>query len=194
MSQQDIYGELSKYGDCDNRWDLVGFANRKVVTTHLGRTLTNGFEGMTGVCGTKGHSIVNGNSTMNRVEVQDSYGVRTATIPDAFALYGNSFINDLAEFAGAILDNEPLTCNPDDAYEAAKIATALQYSSATACLSILTTMAFPPFNSKYGELQPSGSYQVPARWQTGISNGAQCGEIIGLLRTSSLYVSRCHHY
>lgn len=28
----------------------------------------------------------------------------------------------------AILDNEPLTCNPDDAYEAPKIATALQYS------------------------------------------------------------------
>lgn len=41
--------------------------------------------------------------------------------------------------------------------------------------------AFPPFNRKYGELQPDGSYQVPARWQAGISNGAQCGQIIGLL-------------
>jgi len=42
--------------------------------------------------------------------------------------------------------------------------------------------AFPPFNQKYGELQPNGDYQVPARWQAGISNGAQCGQIIGLLR------------
>ncbi|OAA59725.1 sugar transporter [Niveomyces insectorum RCEF 264] len=43
--------------------------------------------------------------------------------------------------------------------------------------------AFTPFNEKYGELQPNGSYQVPARWQAGISNGAQCGQIIGLLLT-----------
>ena len=43
--------------------------------------------------------------------------------------------------------------------------------------------AFPPFNRKYGELQPDGSYQVPAAWQAGISNGAQIGQIIGLLRT-----------
>jgi hypothetical protein len=41
--------------------------------------------------------------------------------------------------------------------------------------------AFPPFNEKYGDLQPDGSYQVPARWQAGLANGAQCGQIIGLL-------------
>ena len=41
--------------------------------------------------------------------------------------------------------------------------------------------AFEPFNRKYGELQPNGDYQVPARWQAGISNGAQVGQIIGLL-------------
>lgn len=128
MGQQAVYGELAKYGDCDNGWGLVEFANGKILTTHLGRTLTNGFEGMTRVCGTKAHSVINNNSTINRVEVRDSYGVRTATTPDAFALYDRSFINDLAEFATAILDGKPLTCNPEDAYEAAKIATALQYS------------------------------------------------------------------
>ncbi|KAL1796138.1 hypothetical protein ACET3X_006362 [Alternaria dauci] len=41
--------------------------------------------------------------------------------------------------------------------------------------------AFEPFNRKYGELQPNSDYQVPARWQAGISNGAQVGQIIGLL-------------
>lgn len=40
--------------------------------------------------------------------------------------------------------------------------------------------AFPQFNRKYGELQPDGTYQVPAAWQAGLSNGANVGEIIGL--------------
>ncbi|PYH90816.1 sugar transporter [Aspergillus ellipticus CBS 707.79] len=40
--------------------------------------------------------------------------------------------------------------------------------------------AFPQFNRKYGELTADGSYQVPARWQAGLSNGAYVGEIIGL--------------
>ncbi|KFZ06248.1 hypothetical protein V501_07592 [Pseudogymnoascus sp. VKM F-4519 (FW-2642)] len=128
MGQQAVYGELAKYGDCDNGWGMIEFANGKVMTTHLGRTLTNGFESTTRVCGTKSHAVINGNSTINRVEIRDSYGVRTATTPDAFILYDKSFINDLAEFSSAILDGTELTCTPDDAYEAAKIATALQYS------------------------------------------------------------------
>ncbi|KAL4880444.1 general substrate transporter [Aspergillus karnatakaensis] len=41
--------------------------------------------------------------------------------------------------------------------------------------------AFPQFNEKYGELGPDGEYQVPARWQAGLSNGVYVGEIIGLL-------------
>ncbi|CAG8906483.1 unnamed protein product [Penicillium egyptiacum] len=40
--------------------------------------------------------------------------------------------------------------------------------------------AFPQFTRKYGELTSDGSYQVPAAWQAGLSNGAYCGEIIGL--------------
>lgn len=40
--------------------------------------------------------------------------------------------------------------------------------------------SFPQFNKKYGEMLPDGSYQVPARWQAGLSNGANVGEIIGL--------------
>ncbi|KAL4736408.1 hypothetical protein BDV11DRAFT_207652 [Aspergillus similis] len=128
MGQQAVYGDLAQYGDCDNGWGLVEFANGKVLTTHVGRTLTNGFEGATRVCGTKGHLVINGNSAINRVELRDSHGVRTATTPDAFVLYGSSFIHDLAEFADAVLDGKPLTCAPEDAYEAAKIAPALQFS------------------------------------------------------------------
>jgi hypothetical protein len=47
--------------------------------------------------------------------------------------------------------------------------------------------AFPPFNEKYGQLQPDGTYQVGAQWQAGISNGAQCGQIVGLLSMHRLF-------
>ncbi|KAL1302372.1 hypothetical protein AAFC00_002775 [Neodothiora populina] len=40
--------------------------------------------------------------------------------------------------------------------------------------------AFPQFNRKYGQQLADGTYQVPAAWQAGLSNGANVGEIIGL--------------
>ncbi|KAG9230496.1 sugar porter family MFS transporter [Amylocarpus encephaloides] len=49
-------------------------------------------------------------------------------------------------------------------------------------LSLLSNFyAFPQFNRKYGKFVPKdNSYQVPAPWQAGLSNGANVGEIIGL--------------
>ncbi|KAL2120050.1 hypothetical protein VTJ04DRAFT_7011 [Mycothermus thermophilus] len=41
--------------------------------------------------------------------------------------------------------------------------------------------AFPQFNKKYGEQLPSGEWEVPAPWQAGLGNGANVGELIGLL-------------
>lgn len=41
--------------------------------------------------------------------------------------------------------------------------------------------AFDQFNRKYGEQLANGDWQVPARWQSGLSNGANVGELIGLL-------------
>ncbi|KAK1922404.1 putative MFS alpha-glucoside transporter [Papiliotrema laurentii] len=40
--------------------------------------------------------------------------------------------------------------------------------------------ALDTFNRKYGVLTDKGTYEVPAPWQAGLSNGVQCGEIIGL--------------
>lgn len=38
------------------------------------------------------------------------------------------------------------------------------------------------FNKKYGELNPhTGKYAISAAWQSGLSNGARAGEIIGLI-------------
>lgn len=39
---------------------------------------------------------------------------------------------------------------------------------------------FQAFNEKFGVQQPDGSWQIPAEWQAGLSNGANVGEIIGL--------------
>jgi myo-inositol 2-dehydrogenase/D-chiro-inositol 1-dehydrogenase len=74
-----VYTDLQKTQDADNGWALVEFANGKILTFHLGRTLTNGFERCTRVYGTKGSAVVNGNSTIDRVEVRDEHGVRTDT-------------------------------------------------------------------------------------------------------------------
>ncbi|KAK9446873.1 NAD binding Rossmann fold oxidoreductase [Limtongia smithiae] len=128
FGQQAVYGELAKYGDCDNAWGIVEFANGKIMTTHCGRTLTNGYEGQSRVLGTKGHCVVNGNSSRHRVEMHDVYGVRTFSNPDPFVLYEKSFINDITDFVEGVLDGKPLVCDAQDAYEAAKICNALQYS------------------------------------------------------------------
>ncbi|KAH8659971.1 general substrate transporter [Xylariales sp. PMI_506] len=41
--------------------------------------------------------------------------------------------------------------------------------------------SFPEFQKRYGVLESSGSYQIPAELQSGIGNGVNAGEIIGLL-------------
>ena len=46
--------------------------------------------------------------------------------------------------------------------------------------------ACPAFKQRFGALQPDGSYQVTAPWQSGLSNGAHVGEIIGLLASGVL--------
>jgi MFS transporter, SP family, general alpha glucoside:H+ symporter len=40
--------------------------------------------------------------------------------------------------------------------------------------------AQPAFAKRYGRIQPNGSYQIPAPWQSGLNNGSNVGQIIGL--------------
>ncbi|KAL8369478.1 hypothetical protein RB595_000004 [Gaeumannomyces hyphopodioides] len=40
--------------------------------------------------------------------------------------------------------------------------------------------AFPAFQRKFGELQPNGSYELTAAWQSGLANGSYIGQIFGL--------------
>ncbi|KAM0326267.1 hypothetical protein ACHAQA_006864 [Verticillium albo-atrum] len=40
--------------------------------------------------------------------------------------------------------------------------------------------AYPAFQRKFGVLQPNGSYELTAAWQSGLTNGMLVGQIIGL--------------
>lgn len=77
------------------------------------------------------------------------------------------------------------------------ISTCIAMEGYDVCL-INNFYAFPPFQRKYGVLQQDGSYEIPAPWQAGLSNGANVGELIGLLingwvseRFGYRYVSLC---
>jgi MFS transporter, SP family, general alpha glucoside:H+ symporter len=41
----------------------------------------------------------------------------------------------------------------------------------------------PQFEKRYGYAQPDGSYVIPASWRSGLNNGANVGEILGLFIT-----------
>jgi SP family general alpha glucoside:H+ symporter-like MFS transporter len=48
---------------------------------------------------------------------------------------------------------------------------------------IASLFAYDPFQRAFGERQPDGSYQVTAAWQSGLTNGALVGEVLGLFAT-----------
>lgn len=41
-------------------------------------------------------------------------------------------------------------------------------------------LAQAAFNEKYGKLQSNGKYQISAAWQSGLTNGSNIGQMIGL--------------
>lgn len=41
--------------------------------------------------------------------------------------------------------------------------------------------AQPAFQAKYGQQLADGTYEIPASWQAGLSNGASAGSILGFL-------------
>ncbi|ERS97550.1 hypothetical protein HMPREF1624_05721 [Sporothrix schenckii ATCC 58251] len=43
--------------------------------------------------------------------------------------------------------------------------------------------AYPAFKDRYGDLQPDGTRALSAAWQAGLTNGMNCGQILGLMAT-----------
>lgn len=46
---------------------------------------------------------------------------------------------------------------------------------------IANLLAVPAFKKAFGEQLPNGSYEITAPWQSGLTNGAYVGEILGLM-------------
>ena len=46
--------------------------------------------------------------------------------------------------------------------------------------------AYPSFQEKFGDLQPDGTYQLTASWQSGLQAAVQVGEILGLWAAGSI--------
>ncbi|KAF2744584.1 sugar transporter [Sporormia fimetaria CBS 119925] len=59
------------------------------------------------------------------------------------------------------------------------ISTCIVMEGFQVCL-LANFFGLPQFNRKYGEQLPDGTWQIPAPWQAGLSNGLIVGEIIGL--------------
>ncbi|KAJ1024072.1 hypothetical protein NDA16_003045 [Ustilago loliicola] len=49
--------------------------------------------------------------------------------------------------------------------------------------SVILSLAVPAFARKYGECNAAGKCEIPAPWQSGLTNGSQVGSIIGLQLT-----------
>ncbi|OQV09830.1 hypothetical protein CLAIMM_13912 [Cladophialophora immunda] len=50
------------------------------------------------------------------------------------------------------------------------------------CVQLIGSLfAQPAFNEAYGELRTNGKYQISAPWQSGLNNGSNVGQIIGLM-------------
>ena len=41
--------------------------------------------------------------------------------------------------------------------------------------------AYPTFTRRFGRLASNGTYQVSSQWQSGLQNGTQVGQILGLM-------------
>ncbi|CAK7224684.1 hypothetical protein SCUCBS95973_005601 [Sporothrix curviconia] len=90
------------------------------------------------------------------------------------------FAKEAAEREHAMTLMEGIRLYPKAIAWSMLISTCIVMEGYDVCL-INNFYAFDQFNRKYGTQLPSGEYQVSAAWQSGLSNGANCGELIGLL-------------
>lgn len=123
--------ELEKTQDADNAVAVVEFTNGAVCNFHLSRTSLHGHECYTEIYGSTGKAVVNGNPSLNRVEIRDQYGVRTESHPTYYERFKEAFVTEINEFAACCLDDKPVPVSIDDAVKAAKIADALTISFRT---------------------------------------------------------------
>ncbi|WVW83255.1 hypothetical protein I302_105274 [Kwoniella bestiolae CBS 10118] len=123
--------ELSRLDDVDNGIGIVEFENDTILVVHANRTMSHGHDCFTEVFGTESKVIVNGNPTLNRIEIRDSHGVRTESTPTYYERFKDAFVTEVNEFTDAVLEGKPVPITLLDSLEAVKVASALQHSYKT---------------------------------------------------------------
>ncbi|KAE8540569.1 hypothetical protein D1P53_003520 [Cryptococcus gattii VGV] len=126
-----VYPELAELGDCDNALGVIEFENGSKMDIHLSRTSIHGHDVVCEVFGTKGKFVINAVPNISRVEIRDEHGVRTESHPSYYERFFEAFKTEVQTFSNCILDDTPVPTPPQDALEAAQIATALTHSFRT---------------------------------------------------------------
>lgn len=105
----------------------------------------------------------------------------------AFEMHDTSKMDKIIAHAKSAADKEQkmtlmqgIKTYPKAIFWSMLISTCIVMEGYDVCL-INNFYAFNQFNKKYGVQLADGTYQVPAAWQAGLSNGANVGELIGLL-------------
>ncbi|KUJ15586.1 sugar transporter [Mollisia scopiformis] len=114
-----------------------------------------------------------------QVDVEDSVVQKLAVSSSKFVLL-SSEAKEASDAEHAMTVRQAVKLYPEAIFWSVLLSTAVAQEGYDSVL-ISAFYAFPVFTKKYGERKPGGtSYQIPAPWQAGVSNGARVGEILGL--------------
>ena len=114
-----------------------------------------------------------------QVDIEDSIVQKLADSSSKFVLL-SSEAKEATDAEHAMTVRQAIKLYPKAITWSVLLSTAIAQEGYDSVL-ISAFYAFPVFTKKYGELKPGGTtYQIPAPWQAGLSNGARVGEILGL--------------
>jgi myo-inositol 2-dehydrogenase/D-chiro-inositol 1-dehydrogenase len=123
-----MYPELEPIGDIDNGAAVCEFVDGSMAMFYASRTQAHGHDTHTDIIGTAGKLSVGRNPRMDRLEIADTYGVRSLSVPSFFERFEAAFQAQCVHFVDAVLDNTPFDLTLEDAAEATRIAVALRES------------------------------------------------------------------
>ena len=136
----------------------------------------------------KGSAAVAGNETGNRAKdiVEQEHGGPLHFSRGAELHESEAFKSNLVGAKAAAEKERNMTLMqgvrlyPKAVFWSMLISTCIVMEGYDVCL-INNFYGFPAFRKKYGKQLSDGSWQIPAPWQSGLSNGANVGELLGLL-------------
>lgn len=129
-----LHKELAQIQDVDNAVGTIEWYPSSPEDTApisyytISRISQPGFDNPTEIIGTQGTLKINMHPRRDLIEVADKNGIGNDVMPDFYERYEKAFVTELAVFADAVLDNQPLPFELDVAVKGMEIAEALQES------------------------------------------------------------------